>query len=185
MLVSFSDKVVQVIEEWVPKRKYAKEGKYRDDLMKFLSERLKAMEGVGGYISGSSQEHVVKKARKDSADIVVDKKIGIELKLNLKQKTEMDRLYGQVRGFLDEYSCVIVVLCGDVEQEKIDVLKDKFRELVEMENKSCTPWSQEKFVRIISTEKKEKKGEPDFGEWDKFIDLATGEALRPDYGKDE
>jgi len=153
MFGSFFDVVVQSIEEWIPKRKYAAEGKYRDDLMKFLSERLKPKEGAGEYIFGSPQKHFVEKGGRPAADIVVDKRIGIELKLNLRQKKEMDRLYGQVAGFLDEYSSVIVVLCGNVEQEKIDVLKHKFRELEKMKSSSSPPWGQEKFVRIISKDK--------------------------------
>ena len=51
----------------------------------------------------------------------------MELKLNLRRKAEMDRLEGQVSGFTREYSCIIVVLCGEVSEEIVEELGYRFK----------------------------------------------------------
>lgn len=160
MFQSLFDMVTQAIQDWIPKEKYPTEGKYVDDLGEFLRRKLKRREDAGSYIlgSGSSEEHVVQKeAGRHLADIGIDNKIGIELKLNLKKKRQMDTLVGQVEGFLEAYSYVIVVLCGDVEQEKIDVLKHRFRKITDRGLDFLG--GQQKVIKIISKASKSLKNE--------------------------
>lgn len=127
----FFNTVAKAVEEWIPKREYAKEGKYKDDLMQFLRERLPSEDyaiGKGAFL-----------------DIEINDKIGIELKRNLKRKTERNRLVGQVMDFLKEHSYALVVLCGNVEQKTVNDLNRNFR--------FSTPDSsliQNKIVKIIS-----------------------------------
>jgi hypothetical protein len=74
--------------------------------------------------SDSSRQHLIKKeAGRSLADIGIDNEIGIELKRNLKTKSQINRLVGQVVDYLGGYSYVIIVLCGHTEQEAVDVLE--------------------------------------------------------------
>lgn len=151
MFGNFFDVVVQAVKEWIPKREYATEGKYEDDLIRFLRERLKPSDGVGSYILGygSFEQHVVRKGA--LLDIEIDDKIGIELKLNLEYKTERNRLVGQVMDFLSEHSYVLVILCGNVEQESLDVLKRDFSKLPRPSSSLLSAY--DKVVKVISKEK--------------------------------
>lgn len=128
MFESTFDLVMRAIKQWVPEKQYSTESKYRDDLIEFLRKRLKSREeGILGL--SSSEQHLIRKeAGRHLADIGIDEKIGIELKLNLKKQSQLDRLCSQVRRFLREYSYLIVVLCGDTDQEKLDALRYEFRE---------------------------------------------------------
>jgi hypothetical protein len=161
MFGNYFDVVVQAVKEWTPKRDYATEGKYRDDLLRFLRERLKPSESVGEYIlgSGSSELHIIKKeAGRHLADIGIDDKIGIELKLNLKRQREIDRLVGQVTRFLNEYSHILVVLCGCVEQENIDVLKHQLNRLTK--HSSSLLGAYENVIKVISKDKSQISRNP-------------------------
>jgi len=74
------------------------------------------------------EEHYVKReGGRSRADIEVDGRIGIELEVDLKGKTEMGRLMGQLNHYEDEYNCIIVVLCGEVREDTADELKYKLK----------------------------------------------------------
>ncbi|MHC1584755.1 MAG: hypothetical protein ACXQS7_00600 [Candidatus Syntropharchaeia archaeon] len=121
------DKVLNIIEEWSPKKKYSKEIEYRDDLMEFIRKELKRSQQ--NILFGTPETHCVKKeSGRHLADIGIDEDIGVELKLNLRRKAEMDRLEGQVSGFSREYSCIIIVLCGKVSDEIVEELEYRFRQ---------------------------------------------------------
>ena len=126
MFESFCDDVLSIIKRWVPKRKYPKESGYRDELMEFIRSELKR--GQQDILFGPPRTHLVKKeSGRHLADIGIDEDIGVELKLNLRRKAEMDRLEGQVSGFTREYSCIIVVLCGEVSEEIVEEIKYRFK----------------------------------------------------------
>lgn len=151
MFESTFDLVMRTIKEWVPKKRYSTEAGYRDDLYKFLREGLKRTEED---IFGSTQEYVVRReAGRHLADIGIinSDKIGIELKLNFRKQSELDRLCSQVRRFLREYSSVIVVLCGDTDQEKLDALRYEFRNYAE------PSLLAEKVVKIVTKARVSKK----------------------------
>jgi hypothetical protein len=151
MIDSFFDVVLQAVKEWNPKAEYTTENKYRDDLLKFLREKLNHS-GSGIFSStiwssySSGQHHLIKKeAGRSLADIGIDNKIGIELKLNLRTKSQVDRLFGQVGNYLDGYPYIIIVLCGHTNQEKIEDLKYMLRKI----NTQSPLFGQEKLIRII------------------------------------
>jgi len=133
MLSYIFNVVVQVVEDWVPK-KYAKEDKYRDELMRFLRERL------------PSEDYAVGKGA--FLDIEINDEIGIELKRNLKSKTERNRLVGQVTDFLKQHSYALVVLCGKVEQKIVNDLNSSFKF-----STLSSSLIQNKIVKIISKDK--------------------------------
>jgi hypothetical protein len=126
MFESFCDDVLSIVKRWFPKKKYSKEAEYRDELMEFIRSELKR--GQQDILFGPPRTHLVKKeSGRHLADIGIDEDIGVELKLNLRRKAEMDRLEGQVSGFTREYSCIIVVLCGEVSEEIVEELEYRFK----------------------------------------------------------
>ncbi|MCW4034805.1 MAG: hypothetical protein NWF03_05520 [Candidatus Bathyarchaeota archaeon] len=144
--------VLQTIENWNPKDQYTTETKYRDDLLLFLRQRLNQSESSifssPLWNSSNSRQHLIKKeAGRSLADIGIDNKIGIELKRNLKRKSQINRLVGQVVDYLDGYSHVIIVLCGQPEQEAVEVLKHNLRRIIQA---AATLYEQEKLIKIVS-----------------------------------
>jgi len=56
--------------------------------------------GQQNFLLGPTRTHPVKKeSERHLADIGIDEDIGVELKLNLRSKAQMDRLEGQVSGY--------------------------------------------------------------------------------------
>lgn len=89
-----------------------------------------------------SGHHFIKKeARRSLANIGIDDEKGIELKQNLKRKSQINRLVGQIVDYLDMYSYVIIVLCGRSEQEAVDTLKHNLKRIV---GSNSLPLRQEK-----------------------------------------
>jgi hypothetical protein len=155
---SLFDDVLQTIKDWTPKAEYSNERKYRDDLLAFLRKSLNysGSDVVSSRIWGfdSSRHHFIKKeAGRSLADIGIDDEIGIELKRNLKRKSQINRLVGQIVDYLSGYSYVIIVLCGHAEQDSVDVLKHNLRRIVKS---SSSLFGQEKIIRIVSKDKSQK-----------------------------
>jgi len=118
MFGHFVSTVLTLITKWSPKE-YSKELEYRDDLLQYLKENVNQTN-----IFGKKEAHIVRKETgPGSIDIVIDRKIGIELKYNLKRKAEVDRLFGQISGFKQTYSNVIVVLCGNTDGDKLEYFR--------------------------------------------------------------
>ena len=127
MFENLCDDVLDIVEQWTPKKKYSKEPEYRDDLMEFIRSELKRSQQ--DILFGTSEKHRIKKeAGRSHADIEIDRNIGIELKRNLKGKTEMNRLTGQIIDYEGEYICIIVVLCGEVGEETVEELEYQFKQ---------------------------------------------------------
>ena len=127
MFESLCDTVLGIVERWIPKKKYSKELEYRDELMKFIRNELKRRQQ--NILFSTPKKHRVKKeAGRAHADIEIDRNIGIELKRNLKGKTEMNRLSGQIIDYEGDYSCIIVVLCGEVSEETAEELEYQFKQ---------------------------------------------------------
>ena len=157
-LGSLFDTILQTINDWNPQAEYSTESKYRDDLLVILRKKLNRS-GSGAFSSpiwgfDSSGQHFIKKeAGRSLADIGIDDEIGIELKLNLKRKSQINRLVGQVVDYLRGYSYVIIVLCGHTEQDAVDVLKHNLKRIV---RSSSSPFGQEKLIRIVSKDMPQK-----------------------------
>jgi hypothetical protein len=153
--------VLQAINDWNPQNRYSTERKYRDDLLAFLQKKLN---GYGDNVFSSpiwgvdhSGQHFIKKeAGRGLADIGIDDEIGIELKLNLKQKSQINRLVGQVVDYLSAYSCVIIVLCGHTKWEAVGVLKYNLKRIV---RSSDSLFGQEKLIRIVFKDGSQKARE--------------------------
>ena len=129
MFESFCDDVLSIVKRWTPKKKYSKETEYRDDLMEFIRRELKRSQQNILFGSSEEKEHnVQKEAGRAHADIEIDRNIGIELKRNLKGKSRIDGLVGDLDPYEREYNCIIVVLCGEMDEGTVDELKYRFRQ---------------------------------------------------------
>ena len=154
---SLFDTVLRTIKDWNPQAEYSTEKKYRDDLLAVLRKNLNSS-GSDAYsspiwgIDYLGQHFIKKEAWRSLADIGIDDEIAIELKLNLRRRSQINRLVGQVVDYLRGYSSVIIVLCGHTEQEAVDVLKYNLQRIIG----SSSAFGQEKLVRIVSKERPRK-----------------------------
>lgn len=123
-LGSIFDDVLSITKGWTPSKVYDKEQGYRDDLIDFLRVELNRPNW------GQSRNHSVQKeSGRHLADIGIDRSVGVELKLNLKGKSQTDRLIGQVKGFLRDYhEGIIVVLCGATDRDSEEYLRDTVKD---------------------------------------------------------
>lgn len=92
----------EIEREWQPDWNMREERQYRDDLIGFLDKHL------------NKTHRIRPEDGRGLADIGIDGKIGIELKLDLHSKSEINRLTGQVQDYLEDYEEVLVVLIGKV-----------------------------------------------------------------------
>ncbi|MGC9108540.1 MAG: hypothetical protein ACP5IE_10195 [Infirmifilum sp.] len=115
---SLSQYIYNLIKnEWEPDWSLSEEAAYRDDLIEFLDKKL-------------NKAHLItKEDGRHLADIGIDEKIGIELKLNLSGKKEVDRLIGQVQGYLDDYNAILIVLLGKTSPETVRNVNFRLKKL--------------------------------------------------------
>lgn len=144
--LSLFDECVNLINSWQPHQKYANELKYRDDLMNFLYERLNES---GDILSGNRNVKLKKEASRSLCDIGVgNQQVGIELKKDLKSKSQINRLQGQVEDYEDDYKeGVIVVLVGKVDKYVESDLRHK---LTKKLNKSAGFGLQQFKIKLIN-----------------------------------
>jgi len=102
-------RVCEVIESWRP-RGCKTEKDYERSLVKKLQNELVNQKIQQQY--GSARQKV---------DIMVHDKVPIEMKKDLNSTAKLDRIKGQLDGYLKVWQGVIVVLCGDT---PADLLKD-------------------------------------------------------------
>lgn len=116
----------RIIENWNPKEKFSNENGYRDDLATFLIHKFNDTKNPFGLPNRTS---VTKESGRGLCDIAIDKKIGIELKKDLKSKSQIDRLMGQILEYKKDYRDIIIVLVGNSKENSIEELKAKVSDL--------------------------------------------------------
>jgi len=122
LLGNIFDEVHSAIQNWRPQKEFNKEIDCRDDLVEFLRKTLNQQ----NYLGIANHFNIQTESGRHLCDIGINRRIGIELKLDLRTKSQADRLFGQVDGFLDDYvEGVIIVLCGKTDMQQVDYLKDK------------------------------------------------------------
>ena len=125
--------VKELIEdEWMPEEEYSNELDYRGDLYRFLKDNLKE----GRRLNTENG--------RNNCDLEIEEKIGIEMKRNLKGKSQVDRLLGQLKRYSREYDYVLIVLCGDRHQESLDELRHEARDFLRE-----SMIGNENFIKII------------------------------------
>lgn len=103
--------VCEVIESWQPKG-CKTEKDYEESLLQKLRRELKNQIIQTQY--GSGRQRI---------DIVVHKKVPIELKKDLKSTASYHRLIGQLEEYLQDWDHIILVLCGIIKLDLIKSLK--------------------------------------------------------------
>jgi hypothetical protein len=112
-----SSKIVSAIKSWKPTKQYTKENDYRNDLANHIRNQF------NNDVFGENI-HVSKESGRELCDIAInEKQCGIELKKDLKSKSQIDRLVGQINRYQKEYNTVIVVLVGKTNPDSLDELK--------------------------------------------------------------
>jgi hypothetical protein len=120
------DTVVDLIQEWQPAR-LPKELKYRDSLANFLRERLpRAIVEKEYRHSGTTSDLYV-----ECTGFLRTSEVFIELKRNLLQKNQLDRLVGQLESLNPRKHRIIVVLCGETKPELLTRLRLQYANLAE------------------------------------------------------
>ena len=57
-------------------------------------------------------------------DIVVGNKVAIEIKVSFNRTNEFHRLKGQLEDYAREFSRIVIVLCGELDDDLVDKLED-------------------------------------------------------------
>jgi hypothetical protein len=120
--MSAFEAVSKLVKEWQPDA-LPTELKYRDSLLVFLRERMKkaTVEPEYRHIGTTIDIYVKQSGFFDTTEAFV------ELKRNLKQKTQLDRLVGQIESLKPEKNNIVVVLCGDTNPTLITRFKEKYQ----------------------------------------------------------
>lgn len=120
--------VLDLVERWVPSQEYDHERKYQSELQDYLDESLNSGDGGFGMDLGlgGSGGHMVSTERGTSyGDVVVDDKVGIELKRNF-TNSQQKKLRGQLEDYADNYDFVIACACGIKDMDGWRELENKF-----------------------------------------------------------
>jgi hypothetical protein len=120
--MSALESVLKLVRQWEPGAQPT-ELKYRDSLVAFIRENLKDSKIETEYRHcGTTIDIYVKQPGFFSSSEVF-----VELKRDLKQKAQLDRLVGQVTSMGPDKSAIIVVLCGDTNPALVTRFKEVFK----------------------------------------------------------
>lgn len=162
---------IRIIRSWIPKQKYSNEALYRNDLIEFLRKELNERQNPFSF-GPQSRVSVTKEDGRGLCDIGINRTIGIELKKDVKSKSQVDRLAGQIMGFKKDYRDLIIVLVGHTNKDALEILKDNISGLSGSGSNIGLGFNQGPRIRIIEkasqiedkTKPKEKPRNPfDFG----------------------
>lgn len=119
---------IQTIKSWEPTQEYSNENLYRNDLIEFLRKKLNERQNPFSF-GQQRRVSITKEDGRGLCDIGINKTIGIELKKDLKSKSQVDRLAGQIIGYKKDYQDLIIVLVGHTNKDALEILKDNISEL--------------------------------------------------------
>lgn len=122
--------VLDLVEQWIPSEVHGHEKEYQSELQDYLDEALNQQSGGLdlGIGAGSGGGHVVSTERGTSyGDVVVDDKVGIELKRNF-SNSQKKKLRGQLEDYADNYDYVIACACGIEDMDGWRELENKFND---------------------------------------------------------
>jgi hypothetical protein len=112
-----------VVKDWEPNVQPT-ELKYRDSLAAFLRERLKDAKVETEYRHyGTTTDVYIKQS-----GFFGSSEVFVELKRDLKLKSHLDRLVGQIQCLQPKKNAVIVVLCGETSPALVTRFQEVFAE---------------------------------------------------------
>jgi hypothetical protein len=120
--MSAYENVITLAQEWQPEV-LPTEAKYRDSLIAFLRQRMKPdikIESEYRHCGTTTDIYVQQFGFLGPSDVFV------ELKRNLTQKSQLDRLIGQLECLLPRKNYIIVVLCGETNPALVARLKAQY-----------------------------------------------------------
>ena len=163
MFGSLFEDTIRIIKRWNPGKKFSNEKGYSNDLTNFL--RYEFNENQSPLTLGiPSRVSVIKEDGRGLCDIAINRKIGIELKKELKSKSQIDRLAGQIIDYKKDYQNIIIVLVGTTKKAALESLKDKIFDLTK--NDIGLGFNQGSIIKVIdkaSEPNKRKKPSSPFG----------------------
>lgn len=120
--MSAFESVVKLVNEWQPEA-LPTELKYRGSLTALLRERLRDSKIETEYRhSGTTIDIYVK-----HHGFLGSTEVFVELKLNLLQKAQFDRLVGQIESLQPQKNAIIIILCGEKAPALVTRLKEKYK----------------------------------------------------------
>ena len=129
MLNTYSD-TLQSINRWKPIQQYSDELHYRDDLLKYLKKEINA---TAPY-TYMPREKISVRAQDGTGlcDITVAQRaVGIKIKKDLTEKSDVDGLIGQLVGYKSEYDDIIVVLVGRTDENAFGYLQVQLSTIID------------------------------------------------------
>jgi hypothetical protein len=119
--MSAFDNVIKLAKQWQPDA-LPTELKYRDSLVGYLREKLPKEKVEPEYRHlGTTTDIYVKQA-----GFFGSSEVFVELKRNLLQKAQYDRLVGQIESLEPKKNPIIVVLCGETNPALLTRLRDRY-----------------------------------------------------------
>jgi hypothetical protein len=120
--MSALESVLKLVQQWEPGVQPT-ELKYRDSLVAFIRDNLKDSKIETEYRHrGTTVDIYVKKP-----GFLSSSEVFVELKRDLKQKAQLDRLVGQIASIGPDKSAIIVVLCGETHPALVTRFKEIFK----------------------------------------------------------
>jgi hypothetical protein len=112
--------VCKYVNQW-QSRALSSELQYRNSLARFLREHLKAKVETEYRHEGTTADIYV-----EESGFLGSSEVFIEMKRNLLQKTQLDRLVGQIESLRPNKHSIVVVLCGETRPALLQRLTDKY-----------------------------------------------------------
>jgi hypothetical protein len=167
---SLFDECLDLVRKWKPRNEYPNELKYRDDLMDFLHINLNQSNNL---FSGRRNVKIKKEASRSLCDVGIgNSQVGIELKKDLKTKSQINRLQGQIEDYEDDYNeGVIVVLVGKIDKF---VENDLLHKLNKRLNNSMGFGVQQFRIKLVNKSTTKNKESPKRNNNPFGIDLGFG-----------
>jgi len=138
--------IIDFIKEWNP-QKFSNERDYQKNLYEYLSD----LQDKGEI---REERRILRERGVNRADIVIDDRIAIEIKKDLKHQPSVDRCVAQIKRMKNEYNFVIVVIVGENNsRQHITLLKHELREFLQDDG----IFENEKSIRVLQIKNKEKK----------------------------
>lgn len=132
--MSLIEEVYEQILYWRPKRKYRAERLYQGDLQNYL--QLKLNKHKGGFTRKTIS--VKEQSARESCDILVNNKIGVELKLTSKgivPNAKVTRMFDEIiKGRKSHPNGVIIVLVGRIEPEVENYIQRRINKIQTLTN---------------------------------------------------
>ncbi len=111
-LVSISE-VENLVKAWKP-RGCATEKDFENSLHNYLEKKLKGVEIIKQYARGRTK-----------VDLAIANKIFLELKKDLKNKSQFITLIGQMEDYPKQFDNIMIVICGEADKNLLKRVIDK------------------------------------------------------------